>query len=637
MGTQTLGRVAMIARGAYNASTQYDTLDVVRHNGSSYVVLKPVKGVTPAEGSYYKLMAQRGDDGKDSYTNAVESGYGGSEEEFGKVLANAANAYEVSDLLYHNLVLRAESVEEINGLFVEWWKFNEPAVLTRAELMQRWFGNVLYDDRVHGVKCPLFATSTASAGELTDDSAGLSCTPSTASTAGKDDFAHLPQFWTLEVSMERHADGTHEIIKVEHIDNLADVRSGKHGLCQVLQKNTWVREWKDASYHYMQMCCDPADKTGWHTWPQGTAKDGTVYSYIANPKYYAGVGSDGIYTCGTGLAPCNYTSHNTGVTNWRKRGPQYSGVAGNLLKWQMAMIWLKYGNKGNSNIIEGCSSYNYQYTAAVSETGVERVVLTTAQAANMLAGGNVIIGDKGTGTSIDRNTASMYKICRNKRIKSIESVTINGTTYSAVNIDNGGVKFDTVAGTTYISTMPWWSGRNDDVKGFDGSRTSYTNGKEPGLIQRTEFMNGSYLILSDELWQWGKDASGNFTFDCYVCHDQSKVTTNGSISGDYAKQSDLTLTFPSGTAEGWQYIEDIAIANDPGIIWPAKVSTAAGTGTGVKDGMYVAPASSGVRAAWCVCYLNIGGNAGLAARISNSGTPYSAWGGSVGCPSGISG
>ena len=86
-------------------------------------------------------------------------------------------------------------------------------------------------------------------GELTDDSAGLTCTPSTESTAGSDPFAHLPQFWCLEVAAEKKADGSHEIFYVEHIDDTAKVRGGEH-LCWVLQKNTYKREWQDKDYKY---------------------------------------------------------------------------------------------------------------------------------------------------------------------------------------------------------------------------------------------------------------------------------------------------------------------------------------------------------------------------------------------------
>lgn len=543
------------------------------------------------------------------------------------------------DLIYHSMIMCASNVDQVNALFADWWKLNWiDGESTRNEMLARWFGNVLYDDRTHGVKFPLFATSNTVIGELTDNSTGLVCVPSTASVAEQDDFAYLPQFWCVEVAMERFADGSHEIYYVEHIDDIADVRSGEY-LCQVLQKNTYTREWKDESYHYMQMRCTvPDGESGWSTWPQGTDRNGNVYPYIANPKYYAGLNASGIPTCGTGLPPMNWTSHNTGVASWRKRGTQYSGACGNLIKWQLAMTWLKYARKGNSGTIEGCSSYNYQYTAAVGETGVERIILTTTQAANLFVGSSVQLGDKGTGTSVDRNTASMYKICRNKKITAIEDIEIDGVAYKAVYIDNGGMTFDTEAAITYISTDPYWSGWNDTVLGYDGSRYSPTTGKEPGLIQKTEFMIGSYIILSDELWKWGTDADGNYTFDCYTCHNQSKVTTNGTISSDYEKQDDLTLTFDVNESDGWKYIEDVAVAADRGVLWPAKVSTTAGSGTGVKAGFYLGKNASAVRAGWCCGPLNNAGNAGLPARPSTyGGMPYSTWAGSVGGPSGISG
>lgn len=83
-------------------------------------------------------------------------------------------------------------------------------------------------------------------------------------------------------------------------------------------------------------------------------------------------------------------------------------------------------------------------------------------------------------------------------------------------------------------------------------------------------------------------------------------------------------------------VEDTAIAADRGVLWPAKVSTEAGSGTGVKDGFYLAPRTSGVRAGWCCGYIYAWGNAGLAARYSNGGTTSSNWHGCAGSP-GLSG
>jgi len=537
------------------------------------------------------------------------------------------------DTKYYDLVAAATSVAEVNGLFKRWWIANWGVTVTkdsagRKELLSRWFGVILDDDRIHGVKLPLFSTSTTAIGELTDDSVGLTCVPSTAITAGQDDFAKLPQFWCVEVAAEKNEDGTHEIYAVEFIDDISVVRSGEH-LCWVLQKNTFFREWDEDGYRYFKMRCHAA--VGYQQWPQGQDKLGNVYSYIANPKYAAGLDASGNITCGTGLKPMLFTSHNAAVALWRKRGAQYSGASGNLLKWQLAMIWLKYAVKGNSGKIEGCSSYNYQYTAAVSETGVERVLVTVAQGKNFLVGSCVEVGDMGGGNNHGRGAASMRGLADRARIKSIESVTVDGTEYTALNLDNGGTTFDTVADTTYISTMPYYSGYDDGVLGYDGSKTNYTNGHEPGLIQKTEFQNGAYLILSDELWQWGQDADGNYTFDCYTCHDQSKVTTNGTISDDYTKQEDLTLKFADATAH-WLYIEDTAVADDPAVLWPKAVSANAGSGTGNKAGFYAAPTTSGLRAAWCCCNLNNGGNAGLPARNSNNGTGNANWNGGSGSP-----
>ena len=331
------------------------------------------------------------------------------------------------DRLYGSLVRAAKSVEEVNILFVDWWNICwKEGVTTRNELCERWFGTVLDDNRVHGTKEPLFATSQSAIGEATDDSVGLVCTPSTEAAANRDDFAKLPQFWALEVAAEKNADGTHTIYAVEFIDSYDDVRRSKH-LCWVLQKNTYTKEWDEGGYRYFKMRCHPS--TGYETWPQGTDKNGTVYGYIANPKYAAGFDSDGLIGCGSGRPPINYSSHSDNVGLWRKRGAQYAGASGRLLKWQLAMIRLKYARKGNSGTIEGCTGYSYQYAVSVGESGVKRVLLTAAQAANLFVGSSVIIGDKGTGTSTDRGVASMYKLAKNKRIASITDVTIDGTAY----------------------------------------------------------------------------------------------------------------------------------------------------------------------------------------------------------------
>ena len=526
-----------------------------------------------------------------------------------------------ADVAYKEKVAKATSKAEVDDLFVEWWKFQyKPEIYSKVDMLERWFGNVLEDDRVHGVTTPQYAKSTSMLGELTDDSAGLVCTPSTETKAGADPFAHLPQFWCLEVAAEKKEDGSHEVFYVEHIDDTAEVRSGEY-LCWVLQKNTWKREWQDSDYKYLKTRCHPA--SGYKRWPEGTDRTGKVHEYMAHPKYYAGIGSDGRITCGTGMKPVNRTSHQNGVPKWRARGLQYAGASGSLPKFLDIMTRLKYGRKGNSGKIEGCTSYNYQYTVAVSETGVERVILTTAQANNLYVGSAVMIGVKGSST--DRNQSYNFSICDGALISKIETVNIDGTDYAAVYIDNGGKTFDTTADSTYVSTSPYWSGWNDNVLGRDGSRYNPTSGKETGMIQGVEFMNGSYMILADELWQWGKDADGNYTFDAFKCYDQSKC--GPTINGNYVQISDAHLVFPEGTGNSWKYITDNIINDD--ILWPETVN-ASGSGVGVGAGFFCSPAASGVRAAWVFGSLSGYGNDGVSCRHSNNWPGNANWNGSLG-------
>ena len=529
-----------------------------------------------------------------------------------------------ADLEYKGKVANATSKTEVDGLFAEWWHlyYNEE-LFTKSEMLERWFGRVLDDWRVHGVKSPLYGTSNATAGELTDDSIGLVCVPSTASAANQDDFASLPQFWCVEVAAEKNVDGSHVIHYVEHIDDINDVRSGEY-LTWVLQKNTWTREWDEGGYRYLKMRSHSAP--GYEQWPQGQDRTGKIYAYMANPKYPAGE-RDGVITCGTGLAPVNWVSHTQGVSKWRTRGAQYSGASGNLAKFLYRMNQLKYAQKGNRNTVSGCHSYSFQYTAAVSETGVERIILTTQQAANLFVGSSVQIGVTVEGN--DRNNASMYSICRNKLITAIENIEIEEVEYSAVYVDNGGVTFDTTAGSTIISTDPYWSGWNDEVLGVDGSRYNATSGKEPGMIQKVEFMTGAYLIVSDELWNWTTDENGDYNFECYTCHDQTKVAS--SITDDYAKQEDLTMIIPQGTQAAWKYIADMAISKDAGVLWPGNIE-ASGSGVGCSAAFSCDPAASGVRAAWVFGALAYGGLAGLACRRSHSSVGGAVWFGALGAP-----
>lgn len=75
MAQQTnIGKVSLTPRGAYSQSATYEALDIVTYNGSSYMVLQSVTGVTPPNATYYQLIAKKGDAGSNGQSPTIAVG-----------------------------------------------------------------------------------------------------------------------------------------------------------------------------------------------------------------------------------------------------------------------------------------------------------------------------------------------------------------------------------------------------------------------------------------------------------------------------------------------------------------------------------------------------------------------------------
>lgn len=85
--TLDLGRVRLVHRGAYNASTVYEFFDCVTYNGSSYLCTAAAgspAGTLPTVTATWALLAQKGDTGAKGTTGAVgQQGVKGDKGELG--------------------------------------------------------------------------------------------------------------------------------------------------------------------------------------------------------------------------------------------------------------------------------------------------------------------------------------------------------------------------------------------------------------------------------------------------------------------------------------------------------------------------------------------------------------------------
>lgn len=60
MATYTLGKIGMKLRGTYDVSISYNKMDVVTHNGSSYVAVRPCIGVPVTDIEYWQQLCAGG-------------------------------------------------------------------------------------------------------------------------------------------------------------------------------------------------------------------------------------------------------------------------------------------------------------------------------------------------------------------------------------------------------------------------------------------------------------------------------------------------------------------------------------------------------------------------------------------------
>lgn len=60
----------------------------------------------------------------------------------------------------------------------------------------------------------------------------------------------------------------------------------------------------------------------------------------------------------------------------RKKGAQYCGMTSKDLFHLTILMDIEYATRHEKSVVYGCLSYNFQYAAAVQETGVERFILT---------------------------------------------------------------------------------------------------------------------------------------------------------------------------------------------------------------------------------------------------------------------
>ena len=463
------------------------------------------------------------------------------------------------------------------------------------------------DEKRYTVIEPRYASSSLSACTRADDAAGLECTPSTATTVGRDDFKNesVCRYWECNAWLDE--DGKQHVYAIRGKDNMFTLTPGLSptGVQMDVCTLTPILYYGFTQTDFTNIhSWSTSQLDGLHPQPGAFYADGTSRGYMLYAKYAGGKDGNGKLRSASGLKLWNRTmSHNAVHTAAAARGTGYAGKT-IVDDWYIkSMLMLKYGTKNSQTVFAGCTGYDKGYPLALDETGVQRVVLTDAQAAELLIGSCLMLGS--ATSKVDRNGAAAYSVFDAAMITAKEPLTGEHVGYTAVYVDADA--FDAVAGT-YVQTAPYRSGYCDSVLGADGSPVSPTSGKEPFVLQGIECMVGAYEVLADVILK------GSPSQEVWVCNDSAKYST--AITDDYVKVGAYT-----GTPASWNYSKEFLYTG--GLLLPQGAGASSTTGTG--DGWYLPAEGTSLYEWQGVGYLFSGTYAGLSHVYGFNGLGTANW------------
>ena len=524
-----------------------------------------------------------------------------------EALGGAANSDAKTDAIFATMLDGTNTTH----VFTMWWPISNNGTDTKYKRLCRWFSMlaVAWQDKTYTLRWTRPEVSTSPEMTQLDDLAGFSPAALATDTAdgGADWAEENPMTWYVRANAASLADGTMNVLAIDGEDGF-DI-GGDTAPVYTFSLALWLREWEDASYYYKSW--RTTQRGGYWPYAGDVAPDNSKRPMTWHPTFGGSLDKNGYLTSGAGKPICNNTSATTGLTKARARNA-YEGLWNDCdTKWLLDMWQLRHFNLGNSGILEGCTSYYNDISVAVAETGVERVIVSKADSARLIKGSTVSLF-AGTYTG-----AATFDL---KQITDIQSVTIGGTEYAAILVDNGGTTFSTTT-ALHLCTMPWHRGNTEAVIGHrDGSCGSLTNGKYPARIAGVEVLDGAYVQGMDPLYNVTANADGStFDYAIHECRNSEKLA--GSITSDYVNTG---LQYIGMTA-GWNagYITDF-IRTKLGILFPSKFG---GSSAARYKSAFCGSSSAGVRCPWRFGSLSSGGDAGLACEYGDNSPANSYWAG----------
>ena len=485
--------------------------------------------------------------------------------------------------------------------------------------------------KVYQTKMWKFAENPTSTGMKQLNNKGMVFEPSTDTEEGQDDYLNgqNPLFEWCHVNYIRDDDETARPIAIEGMDEYKTTGAVDVGAMQM--SFWWSWDTSNAEYDLITISDLPHSELGLEPWVECEKADGTVVPWCIGSAYVSSLADDGKLRSQPGKKPARNQSHNNMIPNYQTKGVGYWGAGACRNVFQFIFNAIKGITKNSQTLYAGCTSYNYQYEAAIQSAEAHTYFpVTNSQAGNLVVGSYVSVGYAGNNNGAenrDRGQATVHSYADDVKILSIETLDEdNMAVYLDLPEENAfstapHVYTEEFSAPIILSTMHWWSGSTDAVRGrHDGSLGSNTDGKHPYRVQGREYMVGGYIVASDTVM----DLQADYTKKVLVApkgvaHSNSDAT----IRGTYTQIGTIPAAAAGNNADMW--VGDYGIDDDTGAWWPATEGS--GSSQGAGDRVYAggSGATSGTREYLQGGYLGSGSSAGSAFLGCGAGLGGGGW------------
>ena len=485
--------------------------------------------------------------------------------------------------------------------------------------------------KVYQTKLWKYATNPSPSGEKLLNNAGLVFEPSTDTVEGQDDYLNgqHPLFEWVHVNYIRDADGTARPIAIEGSEGYETTGAVDVG---AMQMSFWYKwDVSNAEYDVITISDLPHPELGLESWVECEKADGTVVPWCIGSAYVSSLADDGKLRSQPRKKPARNQSNNNMIDNYQTKGVGYWGAGACRNVFQFIFNAIKGCTKNSQTLYAGCTSYNYQYEAAIQSAEAHTYFpVTNSQAGNLVVGSYVSVGYAGNNNGAknrDRGQATVHSYADDVKILSIETLDENNmAVYLDLPEENAfstapHVYTEEFSAPIILSTMHWWSGSTDAVRGrHDGSPVSNTDAKHPYRVQGREYMVGGYIVASDTVI----DLQADYTKKVLVApkgvaHSNSDAT----IRSTYTQIGTIPAAAAGNNADMW--VGDYGIDDDTGAWWPATEGS--GSSQGAGDRVYAggSGATSGTREYLQGGSLGYGSNAGSACLSCRAGLGVGYW------------